>query len=461
MKYKNKFDKLANAPVKWLIASLAVPTILTMLVSALYNMADSYFVGKIDTTSVASVGIVFSIMTLLQAVGFFLGNGSGIMISTALGEKKRKEAQIYASTAFFAALATGIVLAGAGIFFSDFLARLLGATASTLENASGYLKIILVGAPFILGSFVLNNHLRYQGSAVYSMAGIVSGSIINILLDPLFIFNLNMGVKGAAFATIISQMIGFTILLFGTYKNENVRISPKAFSTDKRVMLAIFKNGLPSLSRQGINTLSNIALNFACAPFGDAAVAGMSVYNRVMFLGFAVTLGFGQGYQPVCSFNNGAKKYDRVYDGYKFTAIVTTIIISAFAVISMIFAPELIRIFRDDTDVVEIGARALRFQCIALPVIGFSTLSNMLMQSLKLSGRATILSLGRQGIFYIPFMLLLPRFLGLTGVEIVQPIAEYLSLALTLVLTLPEIKKLRKKAQRVKNKQLPIDESPQ
>lgn len=449
-KYKDKFDRLANEPVRPLISKLAVPTIFTMLVSALYNMADSYFVGKIDTVSVASIGIVFSIMTLLQAIGFFLGNGSGIMLSSKLGENKRDEAGFYANTAFFTALGIGIVIAIAGLFLSNQLAALLGATKTTVAFASGYLRIILLGSPFILGSFVLNNHLRYQGSAFYSMLGIVSGSVINIFLDPIFIFKLNLGVRGAAIATIIGQFISFIILLNGTRKNENLEITIKAFRLNTRIYGDIVKNGLPSLARQGVNTVANIAMNFACAPFGDEAIAGMSVYNRVLFLGFAIAIGYGQGYQPVCSFNNGAKRYDRVYNGYKFTAIITSIIMTSFGIIEFIFAPQLIALFRDDVEVIKIGATALRYQCIALPVLGFATSANMLLQSLKISGKATILSLGRQGIFYIPFILLAPKLIGLNAILLAQPVADYLSLLLTIFLSVPEIKELRSSAKHIK-----------
>lgn len=448
-KYKDKFDKMANEPVKKLISSLAVPTIITMLVSAVYNMADSFFVGKIDTTSVASIGIVFSVMTLLQAIGFFLGNGSGILISTYLGEKKKERAEIYANVAFFTAFIAGIILALLGIFFSRKLALLLGATQSTLKSASGYLKYILLGSPFILCSFVLNNQLRYQGSAIYSMAGILSGSLLNIAIDPLFIFTFKLGVQGAAIATIISQFIGFIILLIGTRKGENIRISIRKFKPQGKIFLDISKNGLPSLARQGIQTVATICLNFACAKYGDAVVAGMSVFNRVMFLGLAVVIGFGQGYQPVCSFNNGAKNYKRVYDGYKFTVIITTFIITLFSVIAFIFAPQLIAIFRDDSEVIEIGTKALRIQCIAMPVIGYCTSSNMLMQSLKISGKATVLALARQGIFYVPFMFIMPMLIGEAGITYVQPIADILSFIITLILVIPIVKKLRKKSSTV------------
>ncbi len=446
-KYKDKYDKLANAPVKGLISSLAIPTILSMLVSAIYNMADSFFVGKINTQSVASVGIVFSIMTLLQAIGFFLGNGSGIMVSTLLGEKKKDDAQIYANVAFFTVIFVGIILAVIGLFFSNNIALLLGATKTTIEYASTYLKYILLGSPFILGSFVLNNQLRYQGSALYSMIGILTGSIINIALDPLFIFTFKLEVAGAALATVIGQIVSFFILYFGTFKNDNIRLSIKRFKPTAKVYLTIFKNGLPSLARQGIGTVANIAMNFACAPFGDAVIAGMSVYNRVMFLGMAVVIGYGQGYQPVCSFNFGAKNYKRVYDGYKFLAVVTTIIITVFSIIGFIFAPQLIAVFRDDTDVITIGAKALRYQSFAMLVTGFCTASNMLMQSLRISGKATILALARQGIFYIPAILILPRMFDITGIALAQPVADILSFVLTIFLVVPTVKKLKTKSK--------------
>lgn len=446
-KYKDKYDKLTNAPVKSLISSLAIPTILSMLVSAIYNMADSYFVGKINTQSVASVGIVFSIMTLLQAIGFFLGNGSGIMVSTLLGEKKKDDAQIYANVAFFSVIFVGIILAVIGLFFSNSIALLLGATKTTIEYASTYLKYILLGSPFILGSFVLNNQLRYQGSALYSMIGILTGSIINIALDPLFIFTFKLEVAGAALATVIGQIVSFFMLYFGTFKNDNIRLSIKRFKPTAKVYLTIFKNGLPSLARQGIGTVANIAMNFACAPFGDAVIAGMSVYNRVMFLGMAVVIGYGQGYQPVCSFNFGAKNYKRVFDGYKFLAVVTTIIITVFSIIGFIFAPQLIAVFRDDAEVITIGAKALRYQSFAMAVTGFCTASNMLMQSLRISGKATVMALSRQGIFYIPAILILPRMFDITGITLAQPVADILSFVLTIFLVVPTIKELKTKSK--------------
>ncbi len=442
--YKDKFDKMSNAPVKKLISSLAIPTIITMLVSALYNMADSYFVGKIDTVSVASIGIVFSAMTLLQAIGFFLGNGSGVLISTYLGEKKKEQAQLYANTAFFSAFIAGVILAVVGLIFSNQIAFLLGATQSTLKSASHYLKYILLGSPFILCSFVLNNQLRYQGSAIYSMAGILVGSLLNIAIDPLFIFTFKMGVKGAAIATVLSQFIGFGILLFATRKGENIRITLKSLKPSIKVLLDISKNGMPSLARQGIQTAATISLNFACAKFGDAAVAGMSVFNRVAFLGMAVVIGFGQGFQPVCSFNNGAKNYKRVYNGYKFTAVITTCIITVFSIAAFFFAEQLISVFRNDNEVIKIGAMALKAQCLAMPIVGYCTASNMLMQSLKKSSKATVLALARQGIFYIPLMLTLPLWLGLTGIALVQPVADILSFVLTICLVSPTVKALKK-----------------
>lgn len=447
-KYKDKFDKMSNAPVKNLISTLAIPTILTMLVSAVYNMADSFYVGKIDTTSVAAIGVVFSIMTLLQAIGFTLGNGSGIFISTLLGEKKKDEAKKYASVAFFLAFGFGLIFSITGVFFSEKLSLILGATQSTLKPASGYLKYILLGSPFILCSFVMNNQLRYQGSAVYSMIGIVSGSILNIIIDPLFIFTFNLGVKGAAIATIISQFVGFCLLLFGTFRGENIRISLKSFKPTKTILLNIAKNGLPSLSRQGVQTVATVSLNHASANFGDSAVASMSIFNRVMFLGLAVVIGFGQGFQPVCSFNNGAKKYDRVLKGYKFTAVTTTCIITVLAILGYIFAPQLVKLFRDDADVVALGVKAIRYQCFALPVVGFCTASNMMMQSLKHSAKATILALARQGIFYVPLVLSLPLIFDITGLTLAQPVSDILTSILTIFIVTPKIKELKKLSKK-------------
>lgn len=445
-KYKDKFDKMANAPVKKLITTLAIPTILTMLVSAVYNMADSFYVGKIDTTSVAAIGVVFSIMTLLQAIGFTLGNGSGIFISTLLGQRKKDEAAKYASVAFFTAFAFGVLLSVIGIFFSRPISVLLGATKTTVSAASGYLKYILLGSPFILCSFVMNNQLRYQGSAIYSMIGIVSGSILNIVIDPLFIFTFKLGVEGAAIATILSQFVGFCLLLFGTFRGENIRISIKSFKPTKRIVKNILTNGLPSLSRQGVQTAATVSLNHASAAYGDSAVAAMSIFNRIMFLGLAIVIGFGQGFQPVCSFNNGAKKYNRVIQGYKFTAIITTCIITVLSVAGYIFAPQLVSIFRDDKEVIELGVKALRSQCIVMPVVGFCTSSNMMMQSLQFSGKATVLALARQGIFYVPLVLLLPLALQINGLTLAQPISDILTFILTIIIVAPQIKVLRKKA---------------
>lgn len=446
-RYKNKYDKMANEPVKKLITKLAVPTVFTMLVSAFYNMADSFFVGKIDTASVAAIGIVFSVMTLLQAIGFTLGNGSGIYISTLLGEKKNDEAKKYASVAFFTAFATGLILLVLGLFFSEKIALMLGATKTTLKLASSYLKYILLGSPFILCSFVLNNQLRYQGSAVYSMIGIVSGSILNIIIDPVFIFTLNMGVVGAAVATVISQFVGFCLLLFATTRGENIRISLKAFKPSKKIYKNIGVSGLPSLSRQGVQTVATIALNHSSAIYGDSAVAGMSVFNRVMFLGLAVVIGFGQGFQPVCSFNNGAKNHKRVLQGYRFTVAATTVIISVLSILGYIYAPQLIALFRSDADVVEIGVKALRAQCFVLPVIGFCTASNMMMQSLRYSVKATVLALARQGIFYVPLVLLLPLIMKINGLIIAQPLADLFTFVLTIIIVAPQIKELKRKSK--------------
>lgn len=442
MKSSSKYEQMTSASVEKLISRLAVPTIITMLVSAFYNMADTYFVGRINTSATAAVGVVFSVMTLLQAIGFFIGQGSGVNISQMLGSKNKKDAQELASTALVLAVAIGIILSFLGFFFSKNLAKALGATETILPYASGYLKYILLGSPFILGSFVINNQLRFQGSAVYSMVGMLTGSILNVALDPLFIFKMKMGVRGAAAATAISQMISFFILLFMSTRGENIQYSIKKVRPSKRYLYLICKNGLPSLSRQGIATVATIAVNFAAHPFGDWAIAGISVFNRVSFFVFAAVIGFGQGFQPVCGFNYGAKNYERVKKGFWFCSKVNTVFLIVAGIVSYAFAKEIVSLFRDDPQVIEVGVKALRYQCFAYPAFGFCSISNMFMQATGKSVKATILALSRQGIFYIPVLIAFAKLFGVNGIEMTQMIADLLTFAITIPLVFPELKKI-------------------
>ena len=444
MKKSSKFEQMTTQSVPKLIVRLSVPTIITMLVSAFYNMADTYFVSKINTSVTAAVGVVFSVMAFLQAIGFFIGQGSGVNISQMLGKKDSKNAESIASTALLTAVGVGIVIAILGLFFSGRMALALGATPTILPYASSYLRVILLGTPFILGSFVMNNHLRFQGSAMYSMIGMLSGSLLNVALDPLFIFKFKMGITGAAAATAIGQAVSFLILLLMSRRGENIRYSIKKFKFSKTYYAMIFKNGLPSLSRQGIAAAATIAVNFAAQPFGDGAIAGMSVFNRVSFFVFAAVIGFGQGFQPVCGFNYGAKLYGRVNKGFWFCVKVNTVFLTAAAVVCYAFAPQIISLFRDDAEVISTGVNALRFQCIAYPIFGFCSISNMFLQATGKSVKATVLALSRQGIFFIPSIIVLSHALGLRGIEMTQMIADFLTFIITVFIVTPDLKRLSK-----------------
>ena len=315
-----KFRKMTEPPVGGLICRLAGPCIISMLVTSFYNMADTYFVGMLKSNAATgAVGVVFSMMAIIQAVGFLFGQGSGVYMSRELGKMNYDEASKMAATGFFSCFATGLLICVLGQIFLEPLAYLLGSTDTILPYTKDYLRVILIGAPWMATSLLLNNQLRFQGSASYAMVGIVSGAILNIALDPLLIFGMNLGVAGAGWATIISQFVSFCLLLIGCSKGSNIRIQLKNFSFQFFYFKTIFKGGLPSLARQSLASLATICLNHAAAAYGDAAIAAMSVCQRITMFGASAMLGFGQGFQPVCGFNYGAGIYSRVKKGFWFS----------------------------------------------------------------------------------------------------------------------------------------------
>ena len=441
---QSKFIRMTTAPIPGLVARLAVPTIISMLVTSFYNMADTYFVGKIeDVSATAAVGVVFSLMAVIQACGFFFGHGSGNFISRALGAHDDRDAERMASTGFFSALIAGAALAAVGLTFIRPLALLLGSTETILPYAVDYMRFILIGAPWMMASLVLNNQLRFQGSAVYGMVGITSGAIVNIALDPLLIFVFDMGIAGAALATIISQFVSFCLLLIGTRKGGNLRIRFRTFSPCARYYLAILNGGAPSLFRQSLNSIGTICLNLAARSYGDVAVAAMSIVSRVVLFANSCVIGFGQGFQPVCGFNYGARKYGRVKEAFWFCVRSATLFLCVVAVFAFIFAPKLIGIFRkDDAEVIAIGMVALRAQCLTFPLSAWITLCNMEMQTIGKSVRASILAMSRQGLFFIPAVLILSRLFGLFGLQISQMAADVITFAVAIplqVMTLREM----------------------
>ena len=444
---EEKYRQMTEPPVSKLICKLAVPCIISMLVTAFYNMADTYFVGMLKSTAATgAVGVVFSMMAIIQAVGFFFGQGSGNYMSRALGKRNYEEASNMAAVGFFSAFGTGLLICILGQIFLEDLAYMLGSTPTILPYTEAYLRVILFGAPWMCASFVLNNQLRFQGSAQNAMVGIVTGAILNIVLDPIMIFGLKLGVAGAGWATIIIQFVSFCLLLRACAKGSNIHIRFRNFKFKFFYYKMIFQGGLPSLARQILSSLATISLNHAAQPYGDAAIAAMGVVQRVMMFGASAMLGFGQGFQPVCGFNFGAGLYKRVKDGFWFCVKTSALVLVAIGALGYVFAPQLIALFQDDPQVVAFGIAALRFQCLTFPLQSWIIMANMMEQSMGRTVPATFLSVARQGLFFIPMILLLPAMIGAVGIQCAQSAADLLTFFCAIPIHIGVLKSLADKA---------------
>lgn len=414
-----------------------------MLITNIYNMADTFFVGKINTGASGAVGIVFGFMSILQAVGFMFGQGAGSIISRALGNMDKGRANTVASTAFFSAFFIGIVFLILGLPFIEPLVYMLGSTDTILPYAKAYISYILLAAPFMVSSFVMNQILRYEGKAALSMIGLSIGGLLNIIVDPILMFGLNMGISGAGLSTAVSQFISFMILLsfFLTGKSQS-KISIKLCSKKLSDLVQIISTGFPSLIRQGLSCISIMILNRCAGVYGDSAIAAMTIVNRVCFFAFAVGLGIGQGYQPVAGFNYGAKKYSRVKKGFFFTWYASTVLMGVFAVIGMIMAPEIVKILRDDADVISIGTFALRLQLAMVIIQPFAVCSNMMFQSTGKNKQAAVTAMFRSGLFFIPVIIIFSRCFGITGIQIAQPAADLITFCAVIPFTIRYLKDL-------------------
>lgn len=442
---EEKFLQMTQPPVPKLIRRLAMPCIISMLVTSIYNMADTYFVGLMDNSSAtAAVGVVFSMMAIIQAIGFFFGHGSGNYISRELGKKNYDEASCMAATGFYSALLTGFVICIVGNLFLDPLSYLLGSTKTTLPYTRDYLRIILLGAPWMTASLVLNNQLRYQGSASYAMIGIVSGAVVNIALDPLLIFGMNMGVAGAGLATIISQFLSFCLLYIGCRRGGNLRIRLSLVRFKLSYYKSIVQGGLPSLARQCLAAIATMCLSHAAGQYSDSTIAALSIVQRIMMFGASAMIGFGQGFQPVCGFNYGASLYQRVLDGFWYCIQVSAVFLTVASVVMIVFAQQIIGLFQSDPEVIRCGAMALQFQCLTFPAQSWIIMSNMMEQSIGRTLPATFLSAARQGIFFIPMLFLLEGTLGLNGLLMTQAASDLLTLLCAIPIHIYVLKSMKK-----------------
>ncbi|GHV68359.1 MATE family efflux transporter [Spirochaetia bacterium] len=426
----DKFTRMTTAPVEKLILSLAAPSIAIMLISALYNMADTYFVGSLGTSVVAAVGIAFPLMAIVQAMGFFFGQGSGNYMARVLGARETEKASRMAVTGLVTGFLIMALMAACGIIFLQPLVDGLGATPTIRPYAAEYIFYILLASPWMVSATVLNQQLRFQGSAAIAMVGMISGAVLNIFLDPLFIFTFKMGIKGAAVATMISQIISFIILFtYGSSRQGNVAINFKHFSPSLSRYIEMFRGGIPALLRQGLASLMTIIINHFAAAYGDAAIAAISITNRLFMFANSIMLGIGQGFQPVCGFNYGAKLYSRVKKGFWFCVKVASAGLFVIAVVLFVFAPQVIAIFRrDDPEVIRIGALGLRLMCGIMPFAAFVIMCNMMTQTMGMALYASFNAVSRQGLFLLPCLLIFTRVfnLGLVGIQLSIPAADIL-----------------------------------
>ena len=424
--------KMLETPISQLILSLAAPTIVSMLVTSVYNMADTYFVSQLNTSASGAVGVVFSLMAIIQAVGFTVGMGSGSIASRLLGQRREEEANVYASTGVVIALVLGLTMAGLGMGFRRELMWLLGSTDTIYPYALDYAFYIILGAPVMILSFTLNNLLRWQGKANLSVFGLATGGILNMVLDPIFIYLFDMGIGGAGAATLLSQGISLSILTsFFLLKKSELRVSPAYISRSPRTYLSILKQGMPSFFRQGVLSAATMAANYNARIYGDAAVAALAIVTKIFNLIQSVIIGFGQGFQPVLGYNYGAGRLDRVKEAVWFSIKTCTIILTAAAAAGFVLAPHIITLFRrDDIAVIAIGTRAFRNQCFTLPLGAVMVFGNMFFQSLGKSWRAVLLAICRQGL-YIPLVYLMTARFGLTGLEQTQALSDLLAFLLS------------------------------
>lgn len=447
MKFANAEEKriyMTQEPVEKLVCRLAVPTIFSMMITSFYNMADTFFVGKLNTQSTAAVGIVFSLMAVIQAIGFLFGHGSGNYISRQLGAGNIEEAEKMSAVGFFTSFFAGVVILAVCMFAIEPLSYALGSTPTVQPYTVAYMRIILFGAPAMTASLVLNNQMRFQGSAFYAMIGIVSGAVVNIVLDPFFIFVCGMGVAGAALATTISQYLSFILLLIMIKKEGDIKLRISNFKPDLHFYKEIVRGGIPALFRQGLASVATICLNHAAGVYGDAAIAGMSIVSRIMMFANSALIGFGQGFQPVCGFNYGAGKNDRVLKAYWFCVKFAFVVLSVMAVIVFIFAPYFVTVFqKEDADVIEVGTAALRYSVISFPLSAWIVMCNMMLQSIGKGLKASIVASARQGIFFLPLIAILPFFLGVTGVEICQAVSDVCALSISIPLGFSVIREMK------------------
>ncbi|CAL7868114.1 MATE family efflux transporter [Fusobacterium necrophorum subsp. funduliforme] len=440
MSSKNEIDQkeltrlhILNKPILPLLIRMSVPTIIGMLIVMIYTLTDTFFVGLLDNKSMtAAIGVVFSFVSMIQAVGFWFGYGSGNIMSKKLGEQDDKEAAVISSLAIAFSIFIGFLITVFSWIFLLDLSKFIGGNASEhlLKFTMEYLKVIIIGIPFSLYSTTLYNQLRLCGNVKDGMIGLLLGIFSNMILDPIFIFGLKFGFVGAGYATLTGQIVSCISLTILAKRNKSFSISWKNVTCSKERIYHILVGGMPNFSRQVITSISLVLLNRVAASYGDSIIAAFTVSSRIVAIAYMIMIGWGQGFQPICAMNYGAKKYDRVQSAFTLTVVVGTIFLMLSATLLYLFSEHFIRMLSKDDEVIFIGVQILRMQCISMPLLGYFAVSSMLMQNIGKYFWSLFISISRQGIFYIPLLYLLSNFYGELGIYLLQPVSDILSFLL-------------------------------
>ena len=438
------YEQMTNSPLERLVITLAVPSVISLMVTAFYNLADTFFVGQLGTSATAGVGIAYPLMTLIQASGLMFGKGGGTRIAILLGRRDVKSAEEIAVLGFASAFGVGAVLSVIGLIFLRPLTFLLGSTKSMAPYAMSYLLYILIAMPFKASSVTLSSMLRFQGFFMRSMVGLSCGALLNVVLDPIFIFLLHLGVPGAAIATMLSEMFSFCVLLYQFRRKGSIRISRHNLRVSANLMGAIVRGGFPSLLKNGLSSFATVLLNTTAGVYGDAAVAAISIVARFVHVCQTMFFGIGESCQSVCSFNFGAKRYERVLKCFWFCIRFGFILMLLISAVSFLAAPDIVAAFRrDDPEVIRIGTLALQLQLFMLPLIPVPSTAFVMLQGIGKNTRALLVGTGRQGMFLVPILFIIPHFLGLTGLLLAQPISDFLAFLQAALLVKPILAELK------------------
>ena len=459
---KSKEDRklmMLNEPINRVIPKMALPTIISFLITSIYNLADTYFVSSLGTNATAAVSVNGSLDQLIMMAGSMLAMGANSYIARLLGQGNEKKANQVLSTSFFIALFLGLFLTVFGSIFMTPMVRILGATPTCEEYSIQYATYVLLAAPFMATSFVMNQCLRSEGSATLSMVGMGFGGILNCILDPIFIFGLDMGVAGASLANAISKFVSFCILIFPYITRRSMlHLSIRNIYFSKDIIFTVVSIGSSSMFRSGLAVVSAIMLNDLAGNYSDSVLAGIGVCNKIMMFPFGIIIGFGNGFQPVAGFNWGAKRFDRVRESYRYSAVTAAVGALVMAALVGIFADPIIVLFAgSDPEMRKIGAFCIIVQCIALPIHAWVAIVNMLCVGLGNAKGALALSTARQGTCFIPILYPIAFLFGAYGIASVQAIADVLTLALAIPIAISMTKKIDRTEKEFLNEAAPAE----